>query len=288
MLRNKVNASLLPLQGIASMPKEDIEEEALRNATGNSASDDQEATTSSPPTSRRIICPHCERPKPRACICAALPNDPLTLERCHVLVLQHPHEVRRKNRSLFLAQLCLTTDSITCVRGRKLLTPTNNDEDGDELKKSLARLLAPQRNVWLVFPHARAKSLGQALSELHAHQSTTTTANSTVSATTPLTLIFIDATWKFASEMVKASVFPLQTQYVSLQPHDLAGIQPKRFDIRTPRSPEHLSTAECLALVVSRVEGNPNIYDTIMKPLDLMVAQWHSFSNQKNDKPGSS
>ena len=128
-------------------------------------------------------------------------------------------------------------------------------------------LLAPDRAVWLIFPHSQAKSLTQAISERKKQQSTT-----------PLTLVFLDATWKFAAEMERASHFPSHTEYVCLDAaQDLAGIQPKRFDIRTPPSPEHLCTAECLALVASRVEENPIVYETIMKPLDLMVRQWHSF-----------
>jgi hypothetical protein len=67
-----------------------------------------------------------------------------------------------------------------------------------------------------------------------------------------------------------------------------------RFAIRTPPKPKtttttttatvkdltnivYLSTAECLAYVLARIEQNEVIYHTIMKPLDLMVQQWQSY-----------
>ena len=237
-----------------------VNKETTRDAVEESKSPVEHATT---PT-RRVICPRCERPQARACLCAALPDQRLALQHCHVLALQHPHEIKRKNRSLFLAEFCLTVDSITRVRTRRW-QPGRSSQD-------LARLLAPERRVWLIYPHAQAKSLSQALEERQQQ-----------SPPSPLTLIFLDATWKFAAEMERASQFPPHTQYIQLDADtDLCNLPtPKRFDIRTPPSPAHLSTAECLALVVSRVEGNPLIYDTIMKPLDLMVAQWHSFANNK-------
>lgn len=227
---------------------------------------------------RRVICPRCERPHPRACLCAALPEERLALQRCRVLVLQHPHEVRRKNRSLFLAEFCLSPESIACIRSRRLLHPPQQPDD-DADATTLASLLTPDRTVWIVYPHPQAKSLSKAMSERKRQQQ----QSSVTTPLPPLTLIFLDATWKFAAEMERGSQFPSHAQYIGLEAaHDLLGISPRRFDIRTPPSPQHLSTAECLALVVSRVEENPEIYDTIMKPLDLMVSQWHSFADAKS------
>eukprot|EP01083_Nonionella_stella_P130075 394751_1 len=68
--------------------------------------------------------------------------------------------------------------------------------------------------------------------------------------------------------------------------------QPKRFDIRSPPSINHLSTAECIAHVLRIVEAGKKskvdserkddcLFNTLMKPLDLMVKQWRSFSDGK-------
>ena len=83
----------------------------------------------------------------------------------------------------------------------------------------------------------------------------------------------------------KHNVYPSNLLRVRLSERDFEqNFVPRRFDIRTPPSAKHLSTAECLAWTVSRVEGTPSIYDTVMKPLDLMVQQWHSFSDTKKDE----
>ena len=69
---------------------------------------------------------------------------------------------------------------------------------------------------------------------------------------------------------------------VQLSDDDFAQLtKQRRFEIRAPPSQNQKSTAECLAWVVSRVEqqgddngnngGTNNIYETVMKPLDLMV-----------------
>lgn len=65
-----------------------------------------------------------------------------------------------------------------------------------------------------------------------------------------------------------------------------AAFVPRRFEIRTPPSPDHLSTAECLAWIASRVESDSNIYETLMKPLDYMVQLWRSFAVGGGDRNG--
>jgi DTW domain-containing protein YfiP len=233
------------------------------------------------PRPRRLVCPQCERPQAQACICSALPERRLNLEQCHCLVLQHPHETRRKNRSLFLAELSLTADSLTKVRGRSLRGPSSPDK--------IAKLMAADRKVWLVYPHPQALSLRQALADWRAlQQQQETPAGDPPHSKARLTIIFLDATWKFARQMEKASQFPPHIQRVQLRhDHDLMELEKmRRFDIRTPPSPSHLSTAECLALVVSRVEDRPGLYDSLMRPLDLMVSQWHSFASQTKASKG--
>ena len=57
---------------------------------------------------KRIICAGCNFP-PRTCVCPSLPAQPLypLLNKCRIIVLQHPHELRKKNRSMPLVDLCL-------------------------------------------------------------------------------------------------------------------------------------------------------------------------------------
>lgn len=98
---------------------------------------------------------------------------------------------------------------------------------------------------------------------------------------------------QYAKEMDRANtkhhVYPANLQRVQLTERD--DLQPilrqkaRRFDIRAPPSPCHLSTAECLAWVVACVEEDPALYDALMKPLDLMVHKWRSFSNAGKNGP---
>jgi hypothetical protein len=128
---------------------------------------------------------------------------------------------------------------------------------------------------------------------------------------------------QFAREMDRANVqhdcYPRHLVRVQLEPEDLASVQsddiqvafrPRRFDIRTPPTDEHLSTAESMAIAMACIESTyhhfapvasdyigtddttavpvkmetTDIYSTIMKPLDLMVQQWHGFTRKKKQK----
>jgi len=139
-----------------------------------------------------------------------------------------------------------------------------------------------------------------------------------------MTLIFIDATWKHAREMETKTdtlgEWPKNLIRVQLTPTALGGqvhdsgssdqvdngynnnnadansklkdrnnedstFIERRFQIRAPPSPDHLSTAECVSWIVSRVERNPMIYQSIMNTLDFMVEIWKGFTN---GKPGRS
>jgi DTW domain-containing protein YfiP len=223
---------------------------------------------------KRSICTRCDRPEPSACICSALPDERIHLQKCRCLVLQHPHEVRRKNRSLPLVEYCLDADSLAVTTGRRFGSST------DESVLKLLKEPPPEENgtlnpVWLFYPGADAISLAQALTQ---HKSSG-------HDNSRITLLFLDATWKYAKEMDQANTqnkqYPDHMLRVQLSEADLENVTPRRFDIRTPLSDEHLSTAECLAWTIAQVEENQESYGIIMKPLDLMVRQWHSFSDQK-------
>lgn len=238
---------------------------------------------------KRPTCNRCSRPT-RTCICEALPEQPLTLNKCRVLVLQHPHEARRKNRSVPLIELCLDDASLKVIVARRF---------GDHVDQEKRKLLF-QKNVVLVYPSRDAVSIKEALKCIKQRKDSqvelpNNNDNSDHTETDQdenvVTLIFLDATWKYAKEMEFANVqhkqYPEGLIRVKIQPSDHsqeseeirpASYQPRRFDIRTPPSDDHLSTAECIAWITSVVEEDPTLYDRLMKPLDLMVEKWHSFA----------
>jgi len=123
-----------------------------------------------------------------------------------------------------------------------------------------------------------------------------------------IVVMFLDATWKYAQEMERANTkgnwWPKNIIRVKLSPPSQSekaeegeegvapntdsgdttatnvpiDFKPQRFNIRTPPSSGHLSTAECLAWVCAAIEDDPLIYETLMRPIDFMVEKWKSFS----------
>ncbi|KAL7461371.1 hypothetical protein ACHAXS_001791 [Conticribra weissflogii] len=295
----------------------------------------------------RPICPTCNFP-PRTCICSALPEESLSslFRKCRIVVLQHPHELRRKNRSLPLVELCLhgkekerkpefksepNINNEAFAKNEKSTEISMEKDDNFVMKTIVGRrfgsscdssvmeiLQNPDGVVVLVFPHPKAMDLeeGLALAEKRCgfencgsgedKRKKSTREGHKYQPKKKITLIFLDATWKHAREMDNkneaAGVWPDHLIRVQLTPSvSNAGDkgetdttsnanEPKpdfiqrRFHIRAPPSPDHLSTAECLAWVASRVEGNPLIFESIMKVLDYMVELWRGFANCDCDK----
>lgn len=325
---------------------------------------------------RRAMCERCDRPL-SACICSALPTT-ISLEsliqKCRIIVLQHPHELRRKNRSLPIIELCLQShkkeehsepsDSSKTFENAKeenlegentkqkrninkskikKLSVIQTGKDclytvvarrlGDLIPEKITRLINDTNHALLVYPSENSVSLQEALKilnerqelsqksekendiKLNEQQGTSDELNSKILDqdidNDKITLIFLDATWKYAREMdaktAALSLWPKDLIRVQLSPTNNSdasdsnndkeekeskkktttesipsGFIPHRFDIRTPPSENHLSTAECIAWVVSSIEGNPLIYDTFMKPLDYMVHLWHSYEEKDN------
>ena len=276
---------------------------------------------------RRPICPGCHLPA-RTCICPSLPAEPLhcLLTKSRLIVLQHPHESRRKNRSLPLVELCLFgkrrgkdgADS-TGKSGNEKPESAGESDAGDFVMKTIVgrrfgdscdadvlRVLRDPREVTvLVFPHEQALELdaGLKLAEERRRAREGSTGEGG-----KINLIFIDATWKLASEMNRKvsslGEWPDELIRVQMKPSaagatsiprgasrdgndteaDGKGFKTRRFNIRAPPSPDHLSTAECLAWVTSLVEDKPRIYEGIMTTLDYQVNIWRSFSEGKGKK----
>jgi len=158
---------------------------------------------------RRPICAHCQRPTPAACICAALPTPRLTLRQCHCWILQHPHEPRRKNRSLPLVELCLDETHLTVVQGRRLCS------ENPHVQRLLRDAAAATTDVWLLSPGNGAISLKEALEKRKL-----ASANGTVDGNKKLTLLFLDATWKVRTVsilfLIMARVFARMTVAIYL------------------------------------------------------------------------
>ena len=154
--------------------------------------------------------------------------------------------------------------------------------------------------VLLIFPHPNAMDLEQGIefAEKQCGLAQEDDASFDKPKNKKINLLFIDATWKHAREMESKLTKTLDCKHwirIHLIPEEISPMQnmeeisfktnsqdttsqspfvKRRFQIRAPPSPNHLSTAECLAWVASRVERNPIIYESITKVLDYMVNKW--------------
>jgi DTW domain-containing protein YfiP len=258
---------------------------------------------------KRPICERCLRPTPRACICHSLPEKPIQLQKSRILVLQHPHEIRHKNRSLPLMELCLERAAIHTVVARRLGVEGIIDfETRKLLYESPALLLYPSQEP---SDQQQVVSLEEGLEMIRKRRQQ---ENDSTEQSQKITIFVLDATWKYAKEIHKANLkdeqYPSHMIKVSLHPIPWnsenanenetsteekttaettttttpVGFKPRRFDIRTPPSEECLSTAECIAWAVAATEDNPELYASLMKPLDAMVEKWKSFSGSKDSR----
>ena len=213
---------------------------------------------------RRRNCSRCDRPHPSACICAGLPERAIQLTRSRCVILQHPHESRRKNRSLPIVELSIQREQVKVIIGRRF---------GFSVDSKLCDFVNTGP-VWLIFPGSGAVPLGKAVGELHK-------LDSEQGVESTVTLLILDGTWKYAKEMDQANKkhdqYPTRMLRVELSQADLESFAPRRFAIRKPPSENFLSTAEAISRVLTKVEGDHGIHEAIMRPLDLMVSRWFSF-----------
>lgn len=281
-------------------------------------------------------------------MCSALPSRPLypLFKKCRILVLQHPHEMKRANCSLPLVDLCLFgrrqgngKDIIQAPFGQDFVMKTIVARRfGDHCDREAMKILRdPNEVVVLVFPHKLAMDFDEGFriaeercctelkkineeenDETSSSQGTRNAACINGTKSKKITLVFIDATWKHAKEMDAATEaageWPRNLIRVQMTPSStgnsrkddssridtVAGTESesktqgdhnddqtfiqRRFLIRTPPSPDHLSTAESVAWIASRVENNPLIYENIMKVLDYLVELWKGFTPSESRK----
>eukprot|EP00927_Polykrikos_kofoidii_P037891 TRINITY_DN32099_c0_g1_i1.p1 TRINITY_DN32099_c0_g1~~TRINITY_DN32099_c0_g1_i1.p1 ORF type:complete len:340 (-),score=56.37 TRINITY_DN32099_c0_g1_i1:57-1076(-) len=150
----------------------------------------------------RSICAGCDRPA-SVCLCAFLPQEQIVCP-CEVVLLQHPKERKQKNRSAWIAERCIT--GVRTVVGRRL------SADRRSAPSALARLWETPERCAVVFPGAESRPLEE------------------VAATVQL-LVFLDATWRFAQEMLRASPALKSIVKVEIQPP--LGASPQ-FLVRKP------------------------------------------------------
>lgn len=154
---------------------------------------------------KRSICDRCKKPSPQVCICSALPETPFTLQHSRVIVLQHPHERKRKNSSIPLISLCLDQSmkgADTDDFDFSLYTVTGRYLGEDIVLKSIWKMINdPNEPLYICYPNEDAVSLKELLSQKSVASCRKLDDQNFKMKNIKSTIIFIDATWSHAKEM---------------------------------------------------------------------------------------
>jgi len=200
-------------------------------------------THPSPPV-RRAECAACLRAQ-SACICRWVRPVP---GRVHLLILQHPLEVRNAKNSARLLHLCL---------------PGSRIEAGETFDAAAldALLYADGRTPLLLYPDTPGDAaLGIAPPPAF---------DAAVPARPEdLRLVVLDATWRKSRKMLY-----LNPGLQRLPRLALADVPASAYRIRKAHAPHQLSTLEAAALALGQLEGDGAAYAPLLAAFDGFVEQ---------------
>ncbi|KAF4667933.1 DTW domain-containing protein 2 [Perkinsus chesapeaki] len=195
------------------------------------------------PKKRRVICSGCDRPA-SVCMCSSFPPQRLPLPEGidSVVVLMHPSEKKRKNRTVDLvATKCL--EGVHVVVGRRLIGE-NMPADSP-----LKVVLDKPDECALIYPTDDAEQVDctyQGEGKIRH-------------------LIFVDATWKYAKEMYKSSppLVGLKHKWV-LKPKNEGAFVIRKEPLANAGL---LSTAEAIAFALDAVSTDCSRLGAVRKVL---------------------
>ncbi|UPW18450.1 DTW domain-containing protein [Agarivorans sp. TSD2052] len=189
----------------------------------------------------RPRCQRCLRPVSH-CLCPHIPN---CEHRHSVLILQHPSEQKNAKGTAYLASLALNKAQL--VIGE---TPA----DFNEICQAVT---ANPQQYWLIFPSETSQAIEQ--------QRPLTEANNRPACPLPITLIFLDGTWRKALKLWHLN--PWLTQIAQFH---FANAPAGQYRIRKTRIDQGLSTIEAIAYTLQQIEDfNPtplrNVLETLVE-----------------------
>ena len=178
------------------------------------------------------MCARCERPV-SVCYCAALTS----IERqSHIVILQHPREKGMPIGTARMAHLCLPQSSLHVgVRW----------DDSDVLRRACSD---PERPPILLYPGPDARDILEDPPEA------------------PVTLIVVDGTWSHARTIVRDN-----PELADVPRYAFNAPEPSNYRIRREPREEYVSTIEALMHVLGAIEGDPERFSALMKPMNAMV-----------------
>lgn len=187
-----------------------------------------------------VRCPRCHT-HPKVCICADV--RPIQTD-VRLLIFQHPSEVHRPSATARLVTLAVPSARIFL-----------KDDVKDELALR-AILEEPGPRPFLVFPEPGSPEAGD-LREAGAWENGP-----------PPTFLMLDGSWRQVRRMRTRKRFLSALPTVTLRPETVSN-----YRIRRQSHEGNLSTVEAAALLLSRVEGNPEKFRHLIELLDLMVTR---------------
>ncbi|MBS7661279.1 DTW domain-containing protein [Pseudomonas lalucatii] len=179
----------------------------------------------------RPHCPRCCRPLDH-CLCALIPR---LGSRTHVLILQHPSEVRHALNTARLAALGLDNAELRV------------GEVFEDLPQLLAR---PGYRPCLLFPGEGAQPLMQFAAS---------------AAETPALLVVPDGTWRKARKLLHLNPLLDELPRVAL-PEGLSS----RYRLRKAPLPGALSSVEAIVQALEILEA-PARFDALLRPFEALI-----------------
>lgn len=192
-------------------------------------------------TQQRTLCPRCNYVQ-KNCLCEAI-----TTQNCHsqVFILQHPSETKHSKNSAKLVNLCIK--QCTVIVG--------------EHPEDFAQVKSLPQPVYLIYPSERAQPIERLVSEQTKLISDTQK---------PISLIFIDASWRKAYKMWQ------QNPWLQQLPNLTFNHAPKtRYQIRKHKRASSLSTLEAVAYSLSQLENADT--SALFTAFDAMIAMHNRY-----------
>lgn len=205
----------------------------------------------------RTLCPQCHRPE-KACICAFAVR---TENQTHVIVLQHPTEVKQSKGTVALLHQSLLACEV--IVGESF-------NDNERLHTLLSHygeqiaLLYPSKNASLVDFNSKN------ITDVDASESIT-------GANTIKCIIILDGTWKKAYRMFMLNPFLHHMKHLVL-PTGIASL----YNIRKTKKDNALSSLEACCHALARLENEQEKYQVLLSSFIKFNHFQQSF-NQGNE-----
>jgi len=199
-------------------------------------------------------CPHCRKPA-ALCVCDGVaPID----NKVALLILQHPQE---QDRSLGTARL-------TALHFKNALFKIGLS--WPSLTKILGRPADPQRWAILYLGSANAEKLAAGRELVLVNRKGEAVANQDAALREIEGIILLDGTWSQAKALWWRNAWMLKCRRIVLGPR-----RPSRYGkVRREPRRDALSTIEAAGLLLSRLEGRPEIETTLNASFERMLAKF--------------